>query len=143
MQSLPIIFSAVFAAIGFVISLSVGLIVQNEILYVIWVAVICLILSGALGIGVYKVLELKVPEFLSILKGEAIYAAEGDMDPDLSEESLASTPGRSDGEDGDILEGDPDKAKVFGDHIIVNKVKIKNEPKLIAQAIQTMLAKDN
>ncbi|MDH5655232.1 MAG: hypothetical protein OEZ34_04960 [Spirochaetia bacterium] len=140
MQSLPIIFSAVFALIGFVISLSVGLIVQNEILYVFWIAFVCLILSALLGFGVYKILELKVPEFLSILRGEAAYEGDESGLGDLSEDNMQASSFEEDSGEG---LAETDSSKVFGDHILVNKVKIKNEPKLIAQAIQTMLARDN
>lgn len=35
------------------------------------------------------------------------------------------------------------KADKFGDHIIVENIAIKNEPKLMAEAIRTMLAKDD
>ncbi|GIX42120.1 MAG: hypothetical protein KatS3mg129_1853 [Leptospiraceae bacterium] len=35
-----------------------------------------------------------------------------------------------------------EKPKQFGDHILVDKIAIKNEPKLMAEAIRTMLSKD-
>ena len=38
--------------------------------------------------------------------------------------------------------GGSSEAQVFGDHIIVNNVTLKNEPKIMAAAIRTMLAKD-
>ena len=60
-------------------------------------------------------------------EGAAAYGA-GEMEP------IESSSGR---------EAEPQgETQVFGDHILVNKVKIKNEPKLIAQAIRTMLSKD-
>lgn len=37
----------------------------------------------------------------------------------------------------------PQKSGNFGDHIMVENIAIKNEPKLMAEAIRTMLARDD
>ena len=143
MLSLPVIFSVIFACIGLVISISVGIVVQNDLIYVLWIGFVCMILSAALGFSVYKILEIKVPEFLAILRGDGFSGDESELGDfsEMSSRGADDSDSLQSGETGDISV-DTDSAKVFGDHIIVNKVKIKNEPKLIAQAIQTMLSRD-
>jgi hypothetical protein len=142
--NLMIKFVGVFALIGLILSVSFGIIGGNRIFSLVLTAVLCSMLSGALGAGTYKVLEQRVPEFLEIFMpqggmGEDLELGDeaGYDDDDLDAEGYTT----SDQEDGvAAAAGD---TKQFGDHIIVDKIKIKNEPKLIAEAIKTMLAKDD
>jgi hypothetical protein len=97
------------------------------------------------GAAVYKVLEQRVPEFLEIFQGGG-YAGSGE---DLELGDDGDFEAGEDLEDGYVA-GDaadtvaaPGESKQFGDHIIVDKIKIKNEPKLISEAIRTMLARDD
>jgi hypothetical protein len=146
MFNLPLKFVAVFAGIGFLISFGVGYTVQQRFDYVVLITALCTLLSGALGWGVYKILQIRVPEILEILEGSEISAMEPSYEA-VEEQEFGEPHPAYGGEateefhepEGVAVEG----AKAFGDHIILNKVKIKNEPKLIAKAIQTMLAKDS
>jgi hypothetical protein len=145
-------FILVFAVLGLIISLSVGFTVGNRLTHVLVTGLICTLLGGALGFGVFKVIEIRIPEFFDYFGARAQVDQYEDVDTGISGEMpgesasayesgyeepiVTDETGRGEGE---AKEGE---TQVFGDHILVNKVKIKNEPKLIAQAIQTMMAKD-
>jgi hypothetical protein len=140
-------FAIVFAVIGMIISVSFGFIGQNRLTHVLVTGFISTLISAALGAGVYKTIEIKVPELLTL------FERDGSDDYEESAYSDTQTGYQGDSSDGynegpsvsDTVSAlqDDDSTRVFGDHILVNnKVKIKNEPKLIAKAIQTMLAKD-
>ncbi|MCB1308387.1 MAG: hypothetical protein KDK30_09420 [Leptospiraceae bacterium] len=134
-----------FAIVGLLLSVVFGILGGNRIVPLVVTAVVCSLLSGGLGAGTYKILEQRVPEFLDLLRGEGGMdsADSGSLDLSLDD----------DGEEGeyeaDVEEGAAAAAdqgaesKSFGDHIIVDKIKIKNEPKLMAEAIRTMLSKDD
>ncbi len=117
------------------------------------VAGIGALIFGGLGFGVYMVFEKKVPEFLDFLaelgggigfrrSGGDSYAAGGDFSSDgeiklaKSDESMSS----------DFGGGDIPAAKMkdgkFGDHIVISNIAIKNEPKLMAEAIRTIMSQD-
>lgn len=135
-------FMAAFAALGLILSVSFGFVGGNRIFPLIMTAVVCTALSGGLGAGTYKVLEQRVPEFFDLFRGpqgfeEGTDIELGDDGEDHDDEMSADRSG--DDDDGGVQSD----AKQFGDHIIVDKIKIKNEPKLIAEAIRTMLAKDD
>jgi hypothetical protein len=135
---------------GLIISVTFGLIGQNRLTHVLVTGFISTIIAAALGAGVYKTIEIKVPELLSLFERR-----DEDFDnasySDSSESGYQGQSGSEDGmfpDDGSVNTGnvsqEEDSSRMFGDHILVNsKIKIKNEPKLIAKAIQTMLAKDD
>lgn len=138
-----------FAIVGLLVSFPIGLLVGNHISYVIIVSFISTVLSAGLGFGVVKVLELRVPEFFQYFgegNGQEYYE-DGNYEGSGDEMNASSSSGDYDvagamsGEDENIASNSD--MKEFGDHILVNKVKIKNEPKLMAEAIRTMLAKDD
>ncbi len=143
-MSLQIKFIAVFALLGLVVSLVFGLMSGNSLTHVLITALICTVLSAALGVGVYQVLKNRVPEFLDLLSGtgEASDLAEdelGDLDAlgASGDEDLPDADGES-----PFAEGTEPERKEFGDHILVDKVKVKNNPRLMASAIRTMLSRD-
>ncbi len=68
-MSLQIKFIAVFALLGLAVSLTFGLMSGNSLTHVLVTALICTVLSAALGVGVYQVLKNRVPEFLDLLSG--------------------------------------------------------------------------
>lgn len=132
-----------FAVAGLVISVAAGILGGNRIVPLIVTAVVSALVSGALGGGVCKVLEQRVPEFFDLFR-QAETEGAGEYDPDdfelgdegvdesdLDEDQAAAAAAAEQGD-----------TRQFGDHIIVDKIKIKNEPKLMAEAIKTMLAKD-
>lgn len=149
-------FAAAFAITGLIISLSFGFIAGNRLTHVLITAVISMLLSGALGAGVYRVLDLRVPELVTLLddlisgaatedeyRDDSVGAGMGEDSPAMSggdfEDGMS---GYSDAGSGYGSGGGDSDVQVYGDHIMVNKVPIKNEPKLIAQAIRTMLSRD-
>jgi len=144
-MSLLVKFIAGFAALGLIISLTFSLLGGNRITSVVVTTIVCTLLSAAMGLGTYKTLEMRVPEFLEFLGGLGSFeSAETGTDKSYFDSEDSETEfGDNDAAQASAQAEDSTETKVFGDHILVNKVKIKNEPKLIAQAIRTMLAKDN
>lgn len=141
-MTLLIKFVAVFAVLGLVISTVFGILGGNRLAPLIVTSLVCTLLSAAVGGGAYKILEQRVPEFLEFFQPTAGYADDeyGDAEYGEGEEGEYAGGEGAEGMDGDD-EGGADGG-VFGDHIIVNKIKIKNEPKLLAEAIRTMMARD-
>ena len=140
-MTLLIKFVAAFALVGLVISTVFGIVGGNRFAPLIVTSLVCTLLSAALGGGAYKILEQRVPEFLELFQSAAGFADDEFDDAEYGEGDGGEYAGGEGGEmDGDGADGAGDQ--VFGDHIIVNKIKIKNEPKLLAEAIRTMMARD-
>lgn len=148
-----------FTLVGLLISLLAGFLFGNRLFSVLITAFVCAIVSAFVGAGVYKILEMRVPEFLELFQGlgRAYSGDSSEFNSDGDESNLEAR-GGLEAEGGmafaddtssipvDTLPGHsniPDKAQVFGDHILLNNIMIKNEPKIIASAIRTMLAKDD
>lgn len=161
-MTLLVKFAGFFAVLGLVISVIFGLVGGNRISSLIVTALISTGLSALIGAGVHQILEKNVPEFLSIFEGSYVESEdEAELAPDsepsgmkgLEEEEddlpIASSTSSSYsglGDSGEMPAARSEKSEdgeMFGEHILVHKVKIKNEPKLIAQAIRTMMAKDS
>ena len=151
MIPLPAKFAIAFAIPGLIISAVFALPSGNRWEHNVFVILFCTLLSGVLGAVVYAVLKAKVPEFFEIFEGMAGFSLSGSRSStsDFSEDELndyaAETDSDADRQAADALAGAAADAgsKHFGDHILVDKVKIKNEPRLMAQAIRTLLAKDD
>ena len=139
-------FAGVFAALGLLISIAFGFLGGNRWTAVVTTALLCTALSGGLGVGVLKVLEARVPEFLRIFEG--MVALDEENAPDAADFAADQGDVFGEGVNTGTMQpvtgqaGESGGAKHFGDHILVNKVKIKNEPRLMAEAIKTMLARD-
>ncbi|TGN13783.1 hypothetical protein EHS11_03405 [Leptospira ilyithenensis] len=153
---MQIVFLAGFAVIGAIISTTCGFLVGNRIGYILFISAISTFAFAGLGFGVYTVLEKKVPEFLEFLGGLSIGGGFGSG----GEEGEMNESGPMGSSDSGSLSSDAfgvqsgaeslaetklamAKSGKFGDHIIVDKIAIKNEPKLMAEAIRTMMAKDD
>jgi hypothetical protein len=145
-----------FAILGAIISSVCGFLVGNRIGYIFFVSLISTFAFGGLGFGIFSVLQKKVPEFLEFLSTFSIggFGGEGhadDFDHDHAGMESSSASGTSSDDYGVQPMGDAAmdaklamaKSGKFGDHIIVDKIAIKNEPKLMAEAIRTMMAKDD
>lgn len=145
-----------FAILGAIISSVCGFLVGNRIGYIFFVSLISTFAFGGLGFGIFSVLQKKVPEFLEFLSTFSIggFGGEGhvdDFDHDNAGMEPSSAMGTSSDDYGTQPIGDAAmdaklamaKSGKFGDHIIVDKIAIKNEPKLMAEAIRTMMAKDD
>lgn len=151
-------FITVFAVLGLAISMMAGFLVGNRISYIVFVSSVSTLAFSGLGFGVYRVLEKKVPEFLEYLAGltgllsdirnshegeshSGDYASSQDSEGSPLGEGLPSESLQDMSEKDRILKSA--KSGKFGDHIMVDKIPIKNEPKLMAEAIRTILAKDD
>lgn len=151
-------FTVGFGATAFLISLGFGFLGGNRPISAVITAVICGLVGAAIGAGVYRFLQMRVPELLDAFKkgGETAAPAPEDYEPLETSQDFSSgaqsdggsvddpsvaTMGSSTAGIGPSVSAAPASAG-YGDHILVNKIKIKNEPKLMAAAIRTLLAKD-
>ncbi|MCS7205211.1 MAG: hypothetical protein NZ853_05900 [Leptospiraceae bacterium] len=158
-------FVLVIGSLGFIISLLFSLFSQNSLYSILISILISVVLSSAVGLISFLILKHRVPELiegfedgLSISRRNTIQ--EADFEDELSleksehtdemneivdnKEVLYSNTG-SEGISEELIQttsSKDSKPKHFGDHILIDKITIKNEPKLMAQAIRTMLAKD-
>lgn len=131
--------------------------VGNYLGHIIFITFLSTVGMAGFGFGVYTVLEMKVPEFLELLRnftggysggdedgleggGSSSYGSHSDMDSSSPGYDSPSSPDEMRAAASGIPRRKADK---FGDHIIVENIAIKNEPKLMAEAIRTMLAKDD
>jgi hypothetical protein len=122
-------------------------------MHIFLVASIGALIFGGLGFGVYTVFEKKVPEFLDFLaelgggigfrrssgdsySGAGDYSSDSEIKLTKSDESMSSDFGG-----GDIPHAKTKDGK-FGDHIVINNIAIKNEPKIMAEAIRTIMSQD-
>ncbi len=154
-------FACIFVAFGFLFSFAFGIIGGVRFSSVLSTAFFLSIFSGILGIGSYKILEKSVPEVLGIFKGIFIgqkfagAVMEGDMKgEDMSEdgevafstaENKTSLESAAEGSsENTTMSGDASIGgkKNYGKHVLVDKIKIKNEPNVMAEAVRTMLARD-
>ncbi len=132
-----------------------GFLVGNAFSYILFVSFISTLVFAGFGFGIYTLLDKKVPEFLAFLGGISI-STEGSHEDSFSEGRSVNPNEFSDGVDGDFgLESNQNdstererilqsaKSGKFGDHVIIDKIPIKNEPKLMAEAIRTMMARDD
>jgi len=158
MDRLGINFSIIFGIIGLIVSVIFSLFSKNPISVIITDVLISTIIALILGFVVYTILKQKVPELLEIFgdftsSPNSIKGTEWEDSYDYGEE-LEDTSGQEmNYEESDLTankeinveEEKPilEKPKHFGDHILVDKIAIKNEPKLMAEAIRTMLSKDD
>lgn len=168
MSAAPAKFAAVFGIAGLVLSLLFSLFSGNSVFHIVLVVVVCAAVAAGLGAGVCFVLQSQVPELFETFSGlggvttsrpapryepedsglpqpgtsAATGAAASDEEVPLEHETVAAAIS-SMGQAGQGPERTAGNPKHFGDHIIVDKVKIKNEPRLMAQAIRTLLTKDD
>ncbi|EQA46931.1 hypothetical protein LEP1GSC050_0985 [Leptospira broomii serovar Hurstbridge str. 5399] len=157
-MNLQIGFLILFAFLGLVISAICGFLAGNYVSHILFITILSTVGMAAFGFGVYTILEIKVPEFLELLRnfgGSYVSAEDGEaregghsglygerMDSDMSGVNFDSSSGPE--EIRATVAGIPrKKADKFGDHIMVENIAIKNEPKLMAEAIRTMLARDD
>ncbi|WCL48267.1 hypothetical protein [Leptospira sp. GIMC2001] len=154
-MSLQIAFIATFGVIALIISMIAGFMVGNRIGYIISISMISTLAFCILGFGVHQVLATRVPEFLTFLGNlmgiftEAAESAAGSgglsmSTSDLSDNEIGSSSNSNFDDDLDVktkVMGQGKSGK-FGDHLVVENIALKNEPKLMAEAIRTMMARD-
>ncbi|PJZ70034.1 hypothetical protein CH373_09550 [Leptospira perolatii] len=156
-MNLQIGFLIIFSVIGLFVSTACGIFVGNGLGRIVVVSLLSTLVMAGFGFGLHMFLQSKVPEFLDFLSNiggsysgsstassnseESGFSKDLGSDTDSSESGFASA--RGEGEARAAAAGIPRrKAEKFGDHIMVENIAIKNEPKLMAEAIRTMLAKD-
>jgi hypothetical protein len=149
-----------FFVIGMGLSLPGGFLVGNPILNILTYSVISSLILAGLVFGLLTFLESKVPEFVDFLNSVQSGEPLGESNPeDASGEASTEAENSSDASSslGDATPppksqeamGDPSKKNEkpkngkFGDHIMIDNIPIKNEPKLMAEAIRTMMAQDD
>ncbi len=157
-MNLQVLFIAVFAVIALIVSPICGFLAGNQVGHIILVSILSTLAFAVFGFGVHAILEMKVPEFLDFLSnltGEFSSSSSGDegsggsgfrdysSQAGDSEFATASADGPSSSEVFASATPKRQKNGNFGDHIMVENIAIKNEPKLMAEAIRTMLAKDD
>jgi hypothetical protein len=158
MDRLAINFGVFFGIIGLLISLIFSLFSKNPIFVILTNIFVSTIVSVIIGIVVFFILKQKVPEILEVFEGdssslrsykeqeEESFEGEYDYSSDTLETSESLNLASSDDTTDEIqpikIDTSGEKTKHFGDHIVVDKITIKNEPKLMAEAIRTMLSKD-
>ncbi len=164
-------FSAVFAALSFVFSLAIGLIAGIDVSVVVVRTIFSVVIFGLLGYAAAFVLSKYVPEVLSLIRSSDSEEIDilpesglgGAADSETADESTgafsemdesslprverSTNQGFEDSLNDDLgsfssRSGvDPAGGKL-GKHIISEDKKFKYEPKLMAQAVRTMMRKD-
>jgi hypothetical protein len=158
MDRLAINFGVFFGIIGLLISLIFSLFSKNPIFVILTNIFVSTIVSVIIGIVVFFILKQKVPEILEVFEGDSSsfrsykeqeeenFEGEYDYSSDTLETSESLNLTTSDDTTDEVqpikIDTSGEKTKHFGDHIVVDKITIKNEPKLMAEAIRTMLSKD-
>ncbi|EMJ96842.1 hypothetical protein [Leptospira alstonii] len=149
-----ILFIGVFSVFAMIVSPLCGFLIGNSFGHILFITVLSVVAFAVLGFGVHAILEMKVPEFLDFLSnlgGDFVPTASDsessrgggfDYTSQTNEEELS---GGSSSNKEVFASATPKRQKSgnFGDHIMVENIAIKNEPKLMAEAIRTMLARDD
>ena len=150
-------FSAVFGIIALLLSIIIGLFTGNDVGLVIIRSMIMTIAFVVIGYGVIFIVQKFVPEMLS-LEGsdEPVQVEDVQIDseavvPEINGDEVVEEMPDS-GEDDSVPLVDSTLKKDYfnigeeegklGKHIIVDESKIKYEPKIMADAIRTMLKID-
>lgn len=154
-----------FFVIGMGLSLIGGVIAGNPFSAILVFSLLSSLVLAALVFGLLTFLEAKVPEFSDFLNqiqsgeysemGEDESARPASNSMSNSESSpmqsdfstpdstpLESKPSPLEGGAAEPKNEKPKNGK-FGDHIIIDNIPIKNEPKLMAEAIRTIMAQDD
>jgi hypothetical protein len=159
---LQIKFFVFFAILGFLISFLCGVSVGNKFFYVLMLSAISAICLGGLGFIVYLFLEKNIPEFLEVvgesnLSGSS-FQDDSDNEPENNRRGSTFNTTVSDsgtGSRGASYSDEIPKVDTyskpagkksngnFGDHLVVDNIPLKNEPKLMADAIRTIMAQDD
>lgn len=151
--------AAVFGIIALVVSFILGLLAGNSFGFVLFRSlVLCLIFSG-IGFGAIVVLRRFVPEIIEVLEGSIAASPEsedvdvGEAPPPSPESEMAMQEGAQPTEEKQFQPlGKDDFMRVsvgpsvsegkLGRHFVDEKKTVKYEPKIIADAIRTMIRRD-
>lgn len=135
-----------------IITITCGFITGNRMNHIFLVSIIGSLTFGGFGLIIYMILEKKVPEFLEYLSGISMAGGFGMDSGDFSESGssnsgdikLQATSNLSSDMGGSGTGNYKEQVKdgKYGDTIYVNNIAFKNEPKLMAEAVRTILAQD-
>jgi hypothetical protein len=150
-------FSLLFGIIALILSIIIGLFAGNDIGIVFIRALVMTIAFMVLGYGIIFIVQRFVPEMLGVVRSDE-FVREDDVQVD-SEAVVPETIG--DVVQKDVSEGGEDESvplvdsmlkkdyfnigeeeRKLGKHIVVDESTIKYEPKIMADAIRTMLKRD-
>lgn len=150
-------FSVVFGIIALLLSIIIGLFTGNDVGLVIIRSMIMTIAFVVIGYGVIFIVQKFVPEMLSLAgSDEPVQVEDVQIDseavvPEINGDEVVEEMPDS-GEDDSVPLVDSTLKKDYfnigeeegklGKHIIVDESKIKYEPKIMADAIRTMLKRD-
>jgi hypothetical protein len=161
--------AVVFGTLSLILSLVIGIASGNNVGNALVTSLILMLVFSGLGYGIIMVVRNFVPELLVVFNARHDVDHTGDainLNPDQSQEAIGQDSygegleGEDSGVPGDRA-GDKDfepldsnemkqyrtgseasDAKI-GKHIVVDQKKIKYEPKIVAEAIRTMMRRDN
>ncbi|MCX7998261.1 MAG: hypothetical protein N3A69_04820 [Leptospiraceae bacterium] len=140
-----------FFLLGLILSAICGAIVGNRTFYILTISLISGLVLSIISLMLYKILEIKVPEFIQLLENfkYSSYSDEGygeyEEEPEASETIDEYTAKQSSVEQEKPIPHPSEpkkKEKSSPDVLTIDNITIKNEPKLMAEAIRTMLASD-
>ncbi len=156
----------IFGGSALILSLTVGLIFGNDILNALFKALIMTLIFGAIGYGIIFIIKIFVPEIYEILNSppesensEAIFQKTAEQTPVVDstevksdddkyiEESIDDTTEKEfkpfeETEFKKYESVEKMKEGKLGKHIVVDEKKVKYEPKIVAEAIRTMMKRD-
>lgn len=150
--------STVSAVMALLVSLIIGIIIGNEFVNLLLKALFFGVLFFSLSFGSLEFIKRKVPELYALLdSGDQVYAGEGaaemgpgEGEPDSASETDSAAEDFKGQEGREFVDSNisepvvaPSKLTELGSHILIRDKKIINEPKLMAEAIKTMMAKDS
>ncbi len=151
--------AAAFGIIALTLSFILGLLAGNGFGFVLLRSLIlCLVFAG-IGFGAIVVLRRFVPEFIEVIEGSIVSNPESE-DVDVGETAPPSSESELPAEEGEEPSGEKqfqplgkdDFMRVsvgpsvgegkLGKHFVDEKKTVKYEPKIIADAIRTMIRRD-
>jgi hypothetical protein len=149
---LQVKFIGAFFIIAIIVTISCGVVTGNRISHITMVTMLGSLIFATFGFLIYLLLERKVPEFLDFLSelgggislgsgGSEEFASSNSSDSGDIKLTSSSSDSMSMSEGGGYTEKVKDGK--YGDHIIINNITFKNEPKLMAEAVRTIMAQDD
>lgn len=155
-MNLMLKFAYVFAGLAFLVSFLFGLFGGVRFSSILFTSLLSALLSAALGAGVHRVLEQKVPESLSLFqtslaklrvkpilslkkKDQNTTSKDEVLDLETKDSSLPLREGRKEGSASPRSEN----KEGYGTHLMIDKIKVKNEPKILAEAVRTMILSED
>ncbi len=151
-----------FSIIAFILSILTGLIASVPLERILLRVLLMVPVFFVVGLGLVQVLKKYVPEVYEVVLNPKAASEDSSVDieisPDISENAISESTEKSDSGFSEFTEKDYDRLQSvrdssldntlnasngkLGKHIIVENQFNEYEPKLMAQAIRTMMSKD-